>query len=41
MEKVQALKKLSQNNYDWSTSLIIQSIKNKFYAMRGGASKEF
>jgi hypothetical protein len=30
MEKMKCSKRYVQNNYDWSSSLIIQSVKNKF-----------
>ena len=30
IEKVKALKKFSQNNYDWSGPLIVLSLKNRF-----------
>lgn len=30
MEKIKSLKKFNQNNYDWSSQLIVSSLKNKF-----------
>lgn len=34
MDKIKTFKKFSQNNYDWSSSLIIKSIQNRFLYQR-------